>query len=273
MLLIKTEIGNIAGDYLDCGKEAPLVIIAHGKGGHRNTASKEIAEYLWKFNISSLRIDLYGYGESDGKFEDITITTAKESILGAVEYAKSNLKYSKLFLFGTSYGGSGILGALPSLSSNDVSGLILRCTILNYWEKTLREFSKQELQEWKERGYRNDPEGRLNYSFVDDMKNYINLDYLELTQFNTLYFYAGKDTKVPRSDVDQLKANIPEKFDLVIYSNSAHGIDIKEDFDDMLIRTRKFIERVVQSADWRIFNRRYSWFEFCSLWLYNTDPF
>ena len=108
----ETKIGNIVGDYVDCGNGKPLVIIAHGRGVNRNTGSKKIAEYLQTFGISSLRIDLYGYGESDGDFGDITITTAKESILGTLDYVQKNIKYGRLFLFGTSYGGSGILGAL-----------------------------------------------------------------------------------------------------------------------------------------------------------------
>lgn len=71
MIKIQTEIGQIAGDYIDCGENAQLLIIAHGRGENRNGGWKKIGEYLEKFGIISLRIDLYGYVDSDGKFEDI----------------------------------------------------------------------------------------------------------------------------------------------------------------------------------------------------------
>lgn len=240
-LKIKGELGIIVAGYIDCGENTPIVIIAHGRGGHRNTGSKKIANYLKGFNISSLRIDLYGYGESDGKFEDITITTSKESILTALSYSETMLKHQNIFLFGTSYGGSGILGALDKVDSNKVVGLIFRCTILNYLAKTKREFTEQELNDWKVRGYFDDYEGKLNYSFVDDMKNYTEIDYDKLKKFKTLYFYAGKDTKVLKSEVDDLKLMVGDNLNVVTYPNSVHGIDIEDDFNDMLVETKDFI--------------------------------
>lgn len=240
-LKINGKLGTIVGDYINCGEDTPLVIITHGRGGHRNTGSKKIANYLKDFNISSLRVDLYGYGESDGKFEDITITTSKESVLAALNYSETNLKHPKIFLFGTSYGGSGILGALDEIKPNKVVGLIFRCTILNYLAKTYRELSEQELDNWKKEGYRNDYEGKLNYSFVDDMTNYTETDYDKLSKFQILYFYAGKDTKVLKIEVDDFKLKLGDKLKVVTYPNSVHGIDIEDDFSDMLIKTKDFI--------------------------------
>ncbi len=240
-LKLNGKLGTIVGDYVDCGENTPLVIITHGRGGHRNTGSKKVAHYLKDFNISSLRIDLYGYGESDGKFEDITITTSKESVLTALNYAETNLKHQNIFLFGTSYGGSEILGALDEINTNKVVGLIFRCTILNYLAKTYREFSEQELNNWKVKGFIDDYEGKLNYGFVEDMKNYDVINYEKLSKFQTLYFYAGKDTKVLKSEVDNLKSKIGDKLKVVIYPNSVHGIDIEEDFNDMLVKTKDFV--------------------------------
>lgn len=243
-LRINTKIGNIAGNYIDCGDDKSLVIIVHGRGGNRNTGSKKIAEYLQLFGISSLRIDLYGYGESDGRFEDITISTAKDSILGTLDYVQKSLKYSKLFLFGTSYGGSGILGALSEISPSTISGLIFRCTILNYLAKTHREMSEQQISDWKNNGNIVDYEGKLNYSFYDDQNNYKSVDYEKLKLFNTLYFYAGKDSKILLSEINELKSKLGDKLELVTYPNSVHGIDIQEDFDDMMVKTKDFIKRL-----------------------------
>lgn len=144
-------------------------------------------------------------------------------------------------MFGTSYGGSGILGALDEISQNKVVGLIFRCTILNYLAKTYREFSEQELNNWKERGCIDDYEGKLNYSFVEDMKNYSVIDYEKLSKFQTLYFYAGKDTRVLKAEVDDLKSKLGNKLKVVTYHNSVHGIDLEEDFNDMLVKTKDFV--------------------------------
>lgn len=41
-LKISGKLGTIVGDYIDCDENTPLVIITHGRGGHRNTGSKKI---------------------------------------------------------------------------------------------------------------------------------------------------------------------------------------------------------------------------------------
>jgi alpha-beta hydrolase superfamily lysophospholipase len=184
---------------------------------------------------------MYGYGESGGKFEDITISTARESVMDAVSYIKTKLKYKGLFLFGTSYGGSGILAALEDLNPKDISGLIFRSTILNYYAKTLRENSKEQLNNWRKRGYIDDHKGKLNYSFVEDMKNYQHIKYKKLSNFQTLYFHAGKDSKVLVSEINELKSKLDSNLELVIYPDSKHGIDLQEDRNDMLLKTKDFI--------------------------------
>jgi pimeloyl-ACP methyl ester carboxylesterase len=241
-MIVETKIGKIAFDHIDCGKSAPLLIITHGRGrtGNRNTSSKTIGEYLKNFGISSLRFDLYGYGESDGDFQDITITTAKDSALEMINYAKDNLKFTELFLFGTSYGGSGMLAALQEIDPNIVTGAIFRSTVLNYLAKTYREFSKEELVNWKRKGFINDSEGILKYSFVEDMAQYANVDYEKLKKFKILYFHGAKDPKVLMSELEEMESNLSD-FELIVYPNSGHAIDREKDFEDMLVKTKDFL--------------------------------
>lgn len=74
------------------------------------------------------------------------------------------------------------------------------------------------------------------------MKNYTEIDYSKLSQFPTLYFYAWKNTKVLLPEVEEVKSKVLDTFEIVVYPNSVHGIDIEEDFQDMLFRTKNFLQ-------------------------------
>ena len=70
-------------------KQKPIIILCHGF-----TTSKASSTYvnlekiLNKHNISTFRFDFYGHVESEGKFENITISRAADCILNAIRFLK-----------------------------------------------------------------------------------------------------------------------------------------------------------------------------------------
>ncbi len=93
-------------------KVKPIIVLAHGFSSNKNSGTYTVlTERLAKYNISTLRFDFYGHGESEGRFEDITISEAVDDILQAIKYLKLQ-GYKKIGLMGSSFGGiSSIIAA------------------------------------------------------------------------------------------------------------------------------------------------------------------
>src|SRR6185369_10396244 len=96
----------------------PIVVLCHGFATSKESFTNvDLEKNLNENNFSTLRFDFFGHGESEGKFEDITISQEVRDIFAAVKYLKS-LGYGKIGLVGSSSGGgAGIMAAaqLPDL--------------------------------------------------------------------------------------------------------------------------------------------------------------
>ena len=95
----KVYFNNSKGDRL-CGvisnpasdKSRPIVIMAHGFSTSKNSDTYvSLSKNLDSHKISSFRFDFYGHGESEGKFEDVTVSEAVDDILQAIKYLKKAL--------------------------------------------------------------------------------------------------------------------------------------------------------------------------------------
>lgn len=101
----------------DKAKNYPLVIIMHGF-----TSNKEfelltnLADDLEKEGIASLRFDFNGHGQSEGRFQDMTVPNEIEDAKHVYEYASKLPQVTSISMAGHSQGGvissmtAGILG-------------------------------------------------------------------------------------------------------------------------------------------------------------------
>ena len=104
----------------------PLVIVLHGftsnkEKGHTLAACRAMREV----GCATLRFDLYGHGESGGKFRDHTLYKWISNTLAVLEYARTLDFVTDIYLSGHSQGGltAALVGGMaPDL----VKGMILR---------------------------------------------------------------------------------------------------------------------------------------------------
>lgn len=94
----------------DREKPVPMVIILHGFCDDRNEINfvhNELSQRLCKEGIASVRFDMNGSGESDGKFEDMTISSEIADAKVMLEYVRSLdfVDKKKIALHGCSLGG------------------------------------------------------------------------------------------------------------------------------------------------------------------------
>ena len=96
-------------------EKQPLLVIIHGFTGH--VMERHILAFAKTANdlgIAPLRVDMYGHGSSDGKFEDHTLYKWLSNGLAILNYARSLPFVSKLYVGGHSQGGltTMLLGAM-----------------------------------------------------------------------------------------------------------------------------------------------------------------
>ena len=94
----QVEITNRSGHVLrgivnipDEGSRFPAIINVHGftgnKSGYKNIYT-HTARFLAENGFASVRFDLYGNGESDGEFEDMTFTGILHDIEDIINWTK-----------------------------------------------------------------------------------------------------------------------------------------------------------------------------------------
>lgn len=101
------------------GEIYDMAIIFHGFTANRNTSLlKETANSLRDENIASVRFDFNGHGDSDGKFENMTVLNEIEDANAILNYVKTDPHARNIYLVGHSQGGvvaSMLAGLYPDI--------------------------------------------------------------------------------------------------------------------------------------------------------------
>jgi len=159
---------RLSGLLAEKGKR--MVILCHGfRGSKEGKSVTKLRKDLNKLNISTFRFDFFAHGESEGKFENMTITHTSDGILGAVQFVK-DIGFKEVGLVGVSYGG--ICAMVAAKKSKAIKYLALKAPVSDYHSL---EDIRSDLKLWKKQGYieRTTKIGktyRMNYTFIDDAK-------------------------------------------------------------------------------------------------------
>lgn len=245
-LFFKNKKGNKLCGILSnptSSKEKPIIILCHGFSTSKNSHTYvRLQEILNSHEISTFRFDFFGHGESEGNFEDVTISEAVNDILNAIKFLKK-LGYSKIGLMGGSFGG--LAGIMAASKTNDLFILALKSPVSDYEEKERVTKTKEELEEWKKKGYTYYISGegkklKLNYTFFEDLKNNNGYEAAKKIKIPTLIVHGDRDESVP---IKQSKktASLIENCKLEIIKGADHRYSKPRDFEKMLDLISKFI--------------------------------
>ena len=125
-------------------KENPIIILCHGfSTGKDGRTYLRLEEILNKNGVSTLRFDLFGHGESEGKFEEITTSEAVDDIENAIQFLKAS-GYKKIGLFGSSFGG--MASIIAASKTNDLYVLALKSPVSDYLGNITSQEDKQEIK-------------------------------------------------------------------------------------------------------------------------------
>lgn len=208
-----------------------IVIIVHGYSSNKNGYSaKQIAEELIKRNMNSFRIDLDGCGESEGEFENQTITSTVDDISSAIELMKKR-GYKKIDLFGSSAGGSSVMAT--ALKHPEINRIGLKAPVSDYPSQRLRKYGQKYLDEWKEKGYAfyesgNGRKLKVNYSFFEDSKKYVMYDKAKDIKCPVLIIHGTEDKTVLVEESRKIVKEFPNG-KLIELEGADHRLAINED--------------------------------------------
>jgi dipeptidyl aminopeptidase/acylaminoacyl peptidase len=224
-------------------KENPIIILCHGFSTSKDGRTYvRLEEILNNSEISTFRFDFFGHGESEGKFEEQTLSEAVDDIRNAIEFLKGS-GYRKIGLFGSSFGG--MASIIVASDTNYLYILALKSPVSDYLGVLLARISEQELKSWKKNGviYFTGTEGeelKLNYSFFEDATKISGYELSKKIKIPTLIVHGNKDETVP---VEQSKkmAGMIENCRLEIIDGGDHTYSKEENFRKLLELISKFI--------------------------------
>lgn len=237
-------LSNPSGD-----KFKPIIIICHGFASNKNRPNFiNLSLALNQHRISTFRFDFYGHGDSDGKFEDITVTEAVDDILQAINYLKK-LGHKKIGLCGSSFGG--LASLIAASKSPDLFALTLKSPVSDFEELFSLGKTKEEINLWKKRGYDyyQNSDGnklKLNYTFHEDIKDNTAYQIASKIQVPTLITHGDHDETVPIKQSIKT-AKLIKNCTLKVINGANHRYTNPTHASEMLKAISGFIDKLATS--------------------------
>jgi len=219
----------------------PAVVLAHGLSSNKDRGSyTSIAESLLKEKIVTLRIDLYGHGESDGVLADITVSTGAASVTAAVDYLSTleNINKNKIGVFGSSYGGASTIAA----ASEDprIKTIVFKAPASDFKQTPfLSQLSDKELKSWEQKGVAYiGNKYTLKWSFYKDVLKTHPDQYSEANKITApaLIIHGDKDTTVPLEHSRKLLESLSGVKKLEIIEGADHRFSFPPDAKERIVK-------------------------------------
>ena len=225
----------------------PIVIYCHGYRSTKESGKvKPLAEKLTSKNISLFAFDFSGRGESDGKFEDTTITQYIDDLKYAIGHI-SKLT-DKLGIIGNSLGG--LVSLQETAKNKRIKVLALLSPVSYFPTKKKNGFTPNNIKEWKKKRYtftKSERFGKMkiNYSYYKDGLKYGNYSVYEDIKIPVLIIHGTNDESVPISYSEKLIKHI-KNHKFIALKRADHNYTKKKDFDKVIDETSKFIKEILK---------------------------
>ena len=223
----------------ESSKSKGLAFVMHGLSGNKEQPHiRLMAEVLRDNNYTSVRFDTTNtFGESDGNFEDATITNYFEDLEDVISWASKQKWYREPFILaGQSLGG--ICTTLYAEKFPEkVKGLAPKSTVVN-WELSKESKSMKRLEKWKKDGINiwKSNSGRikrLKWAFVEDRMKYDILKKANLLKMPVLLIVGDKDTSTTPKSQKAFYDALPGRKEIHIVKNAPHTFSKKKHLEEL----------------------------------------
>lgn len=228
---IKSRKGRkIAINIYENDENKGLVFIMHGLGGFQDQDQiKKTVEPFHQKGYTAITFDAGDtIGDSEGNYEDATVTSYYSDLEDVVAWSKTQDFYKEPFVLA---GHS--LGAFCSVLYAEnfperIKALAPMATVIS-GKKSLEAHSKEEMEEWKSSGWRvkisNSKPGtvmRLKWSHIEDRLKYDATSKIDKLTMPVLLIVGSEDTVTPYKHQKELLDKLPGKKELNIIEGSQH---------------------------------------------------
>lgn len=247
---MKTEFLNRNGKRIvvvveQAKDQKGLVFVMHGLGGYKEQPTiRAFAESFIEKNFTVVTFDTaHTFGESEGEYEDATVTNYYEDLEDVIGWSSEQEWYEEPFvLVGHSLGG--ISTALYAEKYPEKVKALAPISTVVSGELSLETSEYEKVEEWKKSGWRikesKSKPGRikkLKWSHVEDRKQYDLLKDVNKLKMPVLLIVGEKDESTPVEHQKILFDAIPGQKELHVIDGAPHTfveeehlVEIKEIF-------------------------------------------
>lgn len=251
----KLFIKNRKGQKIAVVVEQPenpkgLAFVMHGHGGFKEQPQVVTIAEAFKENLyTTIRFDAADtIGESEGNYENSTVTSYHEDLEDVIAWSKSQNWYQEPFVLAGSSLGAMCVALYAENYPAKVKALAPKATVVS-GEISQRNYSPEQMSEWDRTGWRIDESvskpgliKKLNWhNYKQDQLKYNLLDRADKLTMPMLFLVGEKDTSCP-PDTQKLLFDVvtgQKEFHLVkgaphTFRAPEHLVELKAIFDQWI---------------------------------------
>ena len=195
---------------------------------------------------STFRFDLTGSGESDGEFQDVTLTSELQDGEAILDFVRSQdyIDENRVGLMGMSFGGM-LVGMLGGMRKDDVKAIYLTSPATC----AIEDIKKGHVQgcpindEAKARGYVDLHANKVGIGYVEDCVKYDPYEVASKFDKNALIMHIEGDRMVPIACAERYVDIYKERATLVPVKGDSHSYDDVEKVEVLQDNMIKFFTK------------------------------
>ncbi len=213
-----------------------ICILCHGfLSSKTSSTNNALTRMLIDQGIATFRFDFFGQGESEGPFEQITVSLSVEQAQRAVDLMRER-GYRHIGLMGSSFGG--LVAILTASQRMDLACLALKCPVVDFAEELQLEFGDDGMAQWKATDTIPNMMGgsdriTLHYVFYEDTLRQIAYVPARSITAPTVIVQGDSDEQVPLHQSQQLYQALQIKKHLELLPGADHQFTKGADFTRM----------------------------------------
>jgi pimeloyl-ACP methyl ester carboxylesterase len=234
------------------------VVLVHGGGVTRDEGGffTRIAAGLADSGVASLRFDLRGHGESDGRQEDLTLVSILNDIDVAIEHVRAETHVELVHLLAASFAG-GITAYFAVEHPEQVASLVLVNPLLNYKKRFVDDKSywhdgwidEEAGRELAEQGFLlHNPSFKLGRALLNEVFYLRPHEAIASLAVPALFIHGTRDTFIPVESSRAAVQLVQGEVELLEIEGAQHGIAVHDDPQYLNPQTQLWQAEVVEAA-------------------------